>query len=273
VRSTTVVSILGLMVVLLLLASPRRVNAQAAPGPIVPHPSQDQSSQPPQPTAKPKPPVPPRTTLAGFWKLNQDESDNGQRKARAADGSSDNTGYPRGGGYPGGYPRGGPWGGYPPGPGAGGPYGGRRNTGQDIEDNPKLQPLLNPSESLTIDLKNPEVDMTDHDFRKLVLYTDGRQIPKSTDDTRQEVAAHWNGDQLISDEKSPLGGKMSRTFELAKDGRKLYETVHIDNGRSKTPIVIQYVYDAASSDAQSGQDADPNRPLLQRNPGDSNPPQ
>ena len=270
-RFTAIVAILGLAFVAI-CASPGRANAQAAPGPIVPHPSQDQAEQPPPPAAKPKPQVPPRTTLAGFWKLNQDESDNGQRKARAADGSSDNTGYPRGGGYPGGYPRG-PWGGYPTGPGAGGPSGGRRNTGQDIEDNPKLQPLLNPSESLTVDLKNPEVDMTNHDFRKLVLYTDGRQIQKSTDNNREEIAAHWTGDQLISDEKSPLGGKMSRTFELGKDGRKLYETVHIDNGRSKTPIVIQYVYDAASPDVQNGQDSDPNRPVMKRNPDDSNPPE
>jgi hypothetical protein len=132
-----------------------------------------------------------------------------------------------------------------------------------------MQPLIHPSESLSIELKNPEVDVTDDQFDKLILYTDGRQLQKSTDNKHQEVAAHWNGSHLVSDEKSPLGGKMSRTFELSQDGRKLYETLHIDNDRSKTPLVIQYVYDVASSDMQTGQDSDPNRPVLVRHPDDS----
>jgi hypothetical protein len=132
-----------------------------------------------------------------------------------------------------------------------------------------MQPLIHPSESLSIELKTPEVDVTDDQFDKLIFYTDGRQLQKSTDKNRQEVAAHWNGSHLVSDEKSPLGGKMSRTFELSQDGRKLYETLHIDNDRSKTPLVIQYVYDVASSDMQPGQDSDPNRPVLVRHPDDS----
>lgn len=132
-----------------------------------------------------------------------------------------------------------------------------------------MKPLIYPSDSLSIELKNPEVDVTDDQFHKLILYTDGRQLQKSTDDNRQEVAAHWNGNQLVSDEKSPLGGKMSRTFELSRDGRKLYETLHIDNGRSKTPLVIQNVYDAASSDRQTVQESDPNQPVLKRHPDDS----
>ena len=137
-----------------------------------------------------------------------------------------------------------------------------------------MQPLIHPSELLSIELKSPEVDVTDDQFHKLILYTDGRQLQKSTGNSPQEVAAHLNGSQLVSDEKSPLGGKMSRTFELSQDGRKLYETLHIDNDRSKTPLIIQYVYDVASSDTQSDQESDPNRPVLKRHPDDSsNPPQ
>lgn len=248
------------------LTSPRRLDAQASPGPIAPTQSREQSpAQYPQPAAKPKPPqVPPRTTLAGFWKLNRDESDDPEQEVRAAESSSPNTrGYPGGGypgGNPGGYPGRSPGGGYPyPGGGGSGPYGGRRNTGQDIEDNPKMQPLIHPSESLSIELKNPEVDVTDDHSHKLILYTDGRHLQKSTDYNHQEVAGRWNGSQLVSDEKSPLDGKMSRTFELAQDGRKFYETLHIDNGHSKAALVIRYVYDASNSDLQSDQDSDPNR--------------
>jgi hypothetical protein len=136
-----------------------------------------------------------------------------------------------------------------------------------------MQPLVNPSESLAIDLKNPEVDMTDDQLQKIVLFTDGRQLPKSTPKDEQDVAAHWSGSQLVSDEKSPLGGKMSRTFALSEDGRQMYETLHIDNGK-KTAIVIRYVYDVSRSDMEGGQDSDPDRPVLKRNPGtDSDPSQ
>lgn len=276
-RCTEIVPFLGLLIAAL-LTGPKRLNAQAAPGPIVPAQSQQQSSaQPPQPVAKPKQPqVPPRTTLAGAWRLNRDESDDPRQRVRAAEGGGNIGGYPGGGypggGYPGGgYPGGGyPGGGYPGGgyprrnPGGGYPGGG---AGQDIEDNPKMQPLIHPSASLNIDLKAAEIDVTDDQFRKLSLYTDGRQLQKSADSTNEEVAAHWDGSQLVSDEKSPLGGKMSRTFELSQDGRQLYETLHIDNGRSRTPLVIRYVYDVANSGIQS--DSDPNRPVLKRNPSDS----
>jgi hypothetical protein len=157
--------------------------------------------------------------------------------------------------------------GYPS--GSGGPYGGQQNTGQNIEANPKMQPLIHPSGLLNIELKSPEIDVTDDDLHKLSLYTDGRKLQKSKDGNDQEVAAHWAGSQLVSDEKSPLGGKMSRTFELSRDGRQLFETLHIDNGGSNTPIFIRYVYDTASSDTENNQDSDPNRPVLKRNPDDS----
>ena len=136
-----------------------------------------------------------------------------------------------------------------------------------------MQPLIHPSGLLTIELKNPEIDVTDDDLHKLSLYTDGRKLQKSKDNNDQEVAAHWDGSRLVSDEKSPLGGKMSRTFELSQDGRQLFETLHIANGRSDTPITIRYVYDIAGSDTKSEQDSDPNRPVLKRNPDDGASPQ
>ena len=43
-----------------------------------------------------------------------------------------------------------------------------------------MQPLIYSSQSLNIELKNPEVDVTDDQFHKLILYTDGRQLQKST---------------------------------------------------------------------------------------------
>jgi hypothetical protein len=136
-----------------------------------------------------------------------------------------------------------------------------------------MQSLMHPGESLVVELKNSEIDVTDEQFRKLLLYTDGRQLQKATDDRHEEVAAHWEGSRLVSDERSPVAGKMNRVFELSQDGRQLYETLHIDNGRSGTPLTIRYVYDAATtSEIQNGADSDPNRPVLKRNPSASGSP-
>ena len=270
-RPTAILLFCGVLIAASLL-SPKHLSARAATVSL----AQSQEQSPPQPTATSK--QPPRTTLAGSWKLNRDESDDPRQIVRDAEPPSSGTtggypaggapggGYPGGGGNPGGgYPGGGyPGGGYPGGgyPGGGGrrggyPSGEQQNTGQNIEDNPKMQPLIHPWALLSIELKNPEIDVTDDDLRKLTLYTDGRKLQKSKDNSDQEVAAHWDGSRLVSDEKSPLGGKMSRTFELSQDGRKLFETLHIANGRSDTPIIIRYVYDIVGSDTKSEQDSDP----------------
>jgi hypothetical protein len=269
-RPTAILLFCGVLIAASLL-SPKRLSAHAATDSL----AQSREQSPPQPAATSK--QPPRTTLAGSWKLNRDESDDPQQIVRDAEPpSSGTTGrYPGGGNPGGGYPGGGnPGGGYPGGGRRGGyPSGEQQNTGQNIEDNPKMQPLIHPWALLSIELKNPEIDVSDYDRHKLSLYTDGRKLQKSKDNSDQEVAAHWDGSRLVSDEKSPLGGKMSRTFELSQDGRQLFETLHIANGRSDTPITIRYVYDIASSDTKSEQDSDPNRPVLKRNPDDGASPQ
>jgi len=260
VRLTAIFLCCGFLITSSLMV-PKRLNAHVPPDSLAQ--SQEQSST--QSSAK----QPPRTTLAGSWKLNRDQSDDPLQRVRAAESSNGGSagGYPGsgnpGGGYPGGYPGGNPGGGYPGGgfpgsgrrggypSGGGGPYGGQQNAGQNIEANPKMQPLIHPSGLLDIELKSPEIDVTDDDQHKLSLYTDGRKLQKSKDSNDQEVAAHWTGSQLLTDEKSPLGGKMSRTFELSRDGLQLFETLHIDNGESNAPIFIRYVYDVASSDSEN----------------------
>jgi len=131
--------------------------------------------------------------------------------------------------------------------------------------------LIRPAGSLSFALKNAEVDVTDDQYRMLVFYTDGRQLQKSANENHQEIAAHWNGGQLVSDEKSPQGGKMSRTFELSRDGRQVYETLSVDRGKSRGPLVVRYVFDIAiPKNAQTGRDSDPDQPVLKRHPDESN---
>jgi hypothetical protein len=88
-----------------------------------------------------------------------------------------------------------------------------------------------------------EVDLMDDRDRKLAFMTDGRKLQKSKDPNYQEIAAKFDGNRLVTDEKSPRGDKMSRTFELSRDGRQLYETLHRTTGRNTAPLVVRFVYD------------------------------
>jgi protein-disulfide isomerase-like protein with CxxC motif len=129
----------------------------------------------------------------------------------------------------------------------GGPYGGGRRGGcnESADDRQKMQDVVNPVQALTLAeaKKDVEVDMFDEQQRKSAFYTDGRKLQKTKDSTSQEIAAHWDGNRLVTDEKTPSGRKMSRTYELSYDGTQLYETLHLTQGRSSSTVSIRYVYD------------------------------
>ncbi len=209
----------------LILVVPGAVYSQAPPGPL--------PAAPPQPVpasaAKSQeqiPEPPPRTTILGAWKFNPDDSDD-RRKRRQDSGNSNGAGRGGGGGrYPGG--------------GHGG-YG--RRGGESDRERQKMRELLTPAKAITLRMTGAEVDLVDGRDRKQAFMTDGRKLKKSKDETYQEIAAKFDGNRLVSDEKDPRGNKMSRTFELSSDGRQLYETLHMATGRNNTPLVIRYVYD------------------------------
>jgi len=117
-----------------------------------------------------------------------------------------------------------------------------------------MQELVRPSQGLRLAeaKRDVEVDLFDDQERKRAFFTDGRKLHKSKDLNYQEIGAHWEGTRLVSDEKDPHGGKMSRTYELSYDGTQLYETLHMTVGRNNTPLVIRYVYDQAPGSAVPG---------------------
>jgi hypothetical protein len=235
-------------------AAPAPLRAQSAPGPL----QSPKNLPPPLPPAAPKAQkkVEVRESIAGNWQLNKDESDDGRNRIEQAarSGKNNNNGpyggngpYGRqgcgGGGYPPTYPGAcGPGGGYPNGGPGNGP-GGRQPNGDALKG---LEEYAFASDTLTIANKEPEFDLTDDHFRKRVFYTDGRKIENSKDEQKQEIAAHWDGMRLVSDEKGPQNRKISRTFELSSDGHELYENIHIDKERSGSAVDIRYVYDAVA---------------------------
>lgn len=218
----------------LILLAAEVTRAQAPSGPITAVPA-----QPAPATSAPNPaPAPaPRTTILGAWKFNPDDSEDASKRRQDSQDSN--------GGYGGGHGRMG--GGYPGG-GHGG-YGGRRG-GESDEQREKMQNLLRPARSLKLSMTGAEVDLVDDQERKLAFMTDGRKLQKSKDASYQEIAAKWDGNRLVSDEKDPRGNKMSRTFELSSDGLQLYETLHMTTGRSNAPRVIRHVYDIPSQARQ-----------------------
>jgi len=218
------------------LAAPGWVRAQAPAGPLP-------AAQPqvtPAATANPQnaPKAETRTSILGKWKLNRDESDDPRKKMEDAKANQAGRSGRSNGVSIAGFPIGGRGG-----------YGGNRGGASD-EEQQRVQDVVMPANSLTLaqkEPKDPEVDVTDDQNRKRALFTDGRKVqkPDAKDDSYDEIAAHWDGSRLVTDEKSPHGGKMSRTFELSYDGAALYETIHLMMGRSNTPLDIRYVYDPA----------------------------
>jgi hypothetical protein len=214
-------------------------RAQAPPGPV-------RAGQPqpvPGSGAKPQeqiPAPPPRTTILGAWKFNPDDSDDPSKRRQDSRGSNGGNSGGRGrmgGGWPG---------------GGGGGYGGRRGGGESDEERQKMRELVTPARAITLSMTGAEVDLVNDRNRKLAFMTDGRKLQKSKDENYQEIVAKFDGNRLVTDEKNPRGGKMSRTFELSSDGRQLYETLHMTTGRNNSPLVIRFVYDIPlQTEAQS----------------------
>jgi hypothetical protein len=220
----------------LTLLAPCAVYAQAPAGPLPAGPSQPVPTSAAKP-AEQTPEPPPRTTILGAWKFNADDSDDPRKKmqqSRSSNGGGGGRGR-IGGGWPG---------------GGGGGYGGHRGGSENDEEREKMRQLFTPAKSITLSMTGAEVDLVDDQSRKRAFMTDGRKLQKSKDENYQEIAAKWDGNRLITDEKNPRGGKMSRALELSYDGRQLYETLHMTTGRSDTPLVIRYVYDIPAQTRQ-----------------------
>jgi hypothetical protein len=210
--------------------------AQAPPGPLTPPPVDPNAPAPPPPPKKPE--VQPRKTILGYWQFNKDESDDGRARLKQSK-EGDNTNRGNGGGGYGGPRVGVGW----PGMGGGG-Y--PRPQGGDISDS--MADFVNPPREMKLTQKfdnDPEVLLSDDREHRTSFFTDGRKLEKQKGRDYKEVSAHWDDNKLVTDEKGSHGGRVSRTFELSKDGKQLIETVHVTDSKGNHPINVQYAYDAA----------------------------
>ncbi len=225
------------------------VYAQAPPGPLPPPPADAASSTAPAPTPPKKPDVKPRKNILGAWKFNLDESEDGRAKLRQSR-EAENTNRRSGGGYGGpriGWPGGG-------GPMGGGPYGGQPYPQGGGDQSDRLGDIVNPPHELKLSQNydtDPEVLLSDDRQHRTAFFTDGRKLEKAKDASYKEVAAHWAGSSLVTDEKGAHGGKLSRTFELSSDGKQLIETVHVSDSKGNHAVSVRYVYDASEENGRS----------------------
>ena len=184
----------------------------------------------------------------GEWNLNWDRSDDPREKLREAFGP---RGQRRGGfgGRRGGY--GGSRGGYGgPGGGVGGPTspGGRSRGGRGGPQG-RMGGMLQPAETLTIRLNDPEFHLESSDDRVTTLFTDGRDIEQQGPGGEVlRSSTHWEGDRIVSVSETPRGGKLTRTYEVSPDSSQLLLTLRIDNSRFGKPVKIRYVYDRLKTD-------------------------
>ncbi|MGC1583935.1 MAG: hypothetical protein WA766_20815, partial [Candidatus Acidiferrales bacterium] len=124
-----------------------------------------------------------------------------------------------------------------------GRHGGSGSDTESNEDREHMQELIDPPVRIVVAQKDNELDLADDSDNKRTFYTDGRKLKKSKDLSYQEISAHWEDLRLVSDEKDSRGNKITRTFEPQPGGKKLVETVRIENNRQQSAVFIRYVYD------------------------------
>jgi len=196
-----------------------------------------------------------KTTFEGSWKLNHDQSDDARDKLRSAvqDRQQNGPMQRHGGGMGGGgIGMGIPGIGGMGRPGGSGGGMGRGDSGSD-ENRSRLRELVEAPEQLKIAQKGPEIDMTDPEYRERELFTDGRKIEKSKDERQVPVKAHWDGNQLVTEEKGPNGEKISHRYELSEDGKQLTDTLSLESKKLNTPIIIRSVYDKGGTENANSQ--------------------
>jgi hypothetical protein len=190
--------------------------------------------------------------LSGRWTLNKPESDDAREKLH--------EGMERGGGFDGG--RRGGWGGGRGGGGMGGPgmggggMGGRRGgrmgpaDGEGEEDRrAAIRSLFEPAEEIEIFQGDPEIVLAEKFGRRRTVHADGRKY--KADGGRSEVKTGWKDGRLIVETQGARGRKITETWAISNEGKRLTDTVKVEGGFGPAGS-LKRVYDRATSEAKPG---------------------
>jgi len=200
-----------------------------------------------------------KTQLTGHWNFNQDQSDNAAQKVSEAQQQTKIRAGTAGGGYPGGggeYPGGG--GGYPGGMGRGGMggmggmggggmgrgRGGMGAAGGDAVSSEEWDRLAANPKYLRIDQRSDQIVVTDDNDRARTFYPDGKKHDDKDEDGKKfSTKTSWEAGALLAVTKLPHAEKLTQTFRVSDDGKRLDVVTRFEASSLNAPLSIRRVYD------------------------------
>jgi len=179
-----------------------------------------------------------RAALSGAWTVNKDLSDKPQIPGAAE--RSGREGQPPTG-------RGGGMGGFGGGRGRdGGPGGGDRPSPEEMKKlQAQMRSVLEPPERLMITVEADSVIFTLADGRTQRLPTNGKKVKVMIDETETETQVKWDKARLVKISSLAGGTRVTETYAVEGDSRRLQVTVKIENWRMPQPLSVRRVYDDA----------------------------
>lgn len=107
--------------------------------------------------------------------------------------------------------------------------------------------LLEVPEALTISVASAGVTFTDDLSRARTYPLDGQKRKYSLSAARYDAAMEWDGAQLKKHIEGPYGFRMTETYFLSADGRRLFVIVRVGDPKKNAPVVgFNRVYDRAT---------------------------
>jgi hypothetical protein len=111
--------------------------------------------------------------------------------------------------------------------------------------------LLEVPETLTIAVADATVTMTDDLERERTYATDGRKLKYQLGAAQYEARAEWQGAQLRKHIEGAYGFRMSETYFLSPDAKRLFVIVRVGEPKRDEPqIGYNRVYDRVDRSAQ-----------------------
>jgi hypothetical protein len=126
-----------------------------------------------------------------------------------------------------------------------------------------VRDLLEINEKLTIRVTSDSVSFTDDLGRALTYPTDGKKYKYRLGAAAYEARVYWDGAQLKKDIEGAYGFRMSETYFLGEEGRRLFVIIRLGDLRKKPPPPVSganRVYDRIEDSTRGTPGSDRRRP-------------
>jgi hypothetical protein len=213
-----------------------------------------------------------KVQLSGHWTYNAKQSDDSDRKVHEAQianetgvneshggGANPTAGAAPGGGIGdgigGGYPTVGGMGGGRMGAGGmggmGGGQGGRQGTrGLEVSSEEWDRLAANPK-YVQIDQQSDQIQVSNDLDEPQTFYLDGKKHEaKSVSGKKIATKGSWNGDSFIAETKPGRAQRISESYRLIDDGKRLEVITRFEDSVLNGPVLIRRVYDAGKDPAR-----------------------